>query len=114
MGFRWYDQSKYCRKGILPKVALVGSIDATCSGHQLIIDFVRDRIVLRFPDYDSVSVLRKSPLPYTDGLARALRFSDQQVFAKVGKFKELELFPQPSLIVRLLSPRLRRLAKAGY
>ena len=77
------------------------------------IDFLKDRIVLRFPNYQAASKLGRSPLPNQALLARVLRFSDQRVLANVGNFKELELFPRPSLLVRLLSPQVRRLAKAG-
>jgi len=77
------------------------------------IDFLSDRIVFRFADYRTAGKLQKFSLPNVRLLSRVLRFSGQRVLAKVGKRKEVELFPKPSWLVRLLSPQVRRLTDLG-
>ena len=53
--------------------------------------------------------MQQTPLPNPSLLARALRFSEQTVFVKIGSRKEVEVFPKASWFLRLLSPQLRRI-----
>ena len=110
MGSGRHGDDQHQRKGFVPEVTLAGSIEATCAGQEMVIDFLRDRIVFRLPNLQSARKLRQSPTPDPVLLARLLQFSEQRVLVKIGNMKEQELFPKPSWIVRLLSPQLRRLA----
>ena len=76
------------------------------------IDFERDRIVLIFPNFRAAGKMQQVVLPKPELLGRILRFSEQNVFAKVGSRKEFEIFPKPSWIIRVLSPQLRKIVKA--
>ena len=90
---------------------LVGSIDASCAGQTAVIDFEGDRVVVRFPDYRTAGKMQLTTVPNPALFARVLRFSGQSVFAQVGSRREMELFPNPGWIARLLSPQLRRIVK---
>jgi hypothetical protein len=92
---------------------LVGAIEASCSGHETLIDFLDDRIVLRFKDYRTAGRLQQLPWPSPELLARALKFSKQTLCVQLGQRKEFELFPSPGWLVKLLSPKLRRMLHAG-
>ena len=91
---------------------LVGSIDATCADQTVVIDFERDRVLLRIPNFRMAGKVQQVLLPYPKVLGRVIRFSEQSVFAKVGSRKEFEIFPEPSWIIRVLSPQLRKIVKA--
>ena len=112
MGFRRGGKDQHQRKGIVPKVTLVGSIDATCADHAAVIDFKGDHVLIRFPNYRAAGKMQQTVLPNPVLLARVLRFSEQAVFIKIGSRKEIEVFPKPSWIIRVLSPQLRRFLKA--
>lgn len=93
---------------------MVGSVDAASSGHQVVIDFREDRMVFRFPDYRTANKLQSDiPLPQVQGTAKVLAGLNQSVYAKIGKRREIQIFPQPSWIVRLLSPAVRKFADAA-
>ena len=76
------------------------------------IDFLGDRVVVRFPSFRAAGKMQQTKLPNPAMLARLLRFSQQAVFAKVGSRKEIEVFPNPGWIVRMLNPQLRQMVKS--
>ena len=71
-----------------------------------------ERVVIRVPSYRAAGKLQQTTLPNPAMLARLLRFSEQSVFAQVGSRKEIEIFPKPGWIVRMLNPQLRQMAKS--
>lgn len=93
---------------------MVGSVDAVSSGHSVKVDFLENQILLRFPDYRTASKLQKKmSLEKLAAASRALNLLNQRVLAKIGRRREIEIFPQPSWIVRILSPAIGRFADAA-
>ena len=112
MGARRRAENQHQRKRVVPKVILVGSIDATCADQKAVIDFEGDRVVLRIPSFIMAGKMQQVILPYPEVLGRVLHFSGQSVWAKVGSWKEFEVFPKPSWVIKVLSPQLRKIVKA--
>jgi hypothetical protein len=92
---------------------MVGSLEATSSGHKTNVKFLENKILFHFPKLGDVSRLQQIlPAGNVSIIPGALRALDQSVFVKIGGRKPFEVFPQPSWIVRLLSPSLRSFAQS--
>jgi hypothetical protein len=92
---------------------MVGELDVASAGQTATIEFLRDRILLHFADYASARAISGCILPSPAAIGRLLSFGDIGLMAQIGNRKSVQLFPQPSWIVRLLSPAIREMARAA-
>ena len=91
---------------------MVGSIEAVCSGQSTVIEFLDDRIVLRFETVRSLNRLRRQSLPNPHLLARGLNVTGRRLAAQIGQRGEIELFPNPNWWVKLISSHVRQLTQS--
>ncbi len=91
---------------------MVGELDVAIADHKATIEFLSEQILFRFPDYKTALAIVNRPLPSLRALGKLLSFSEIALKAQVGKRRSFELFPQPSWIVRWLSPAIREMVGA--
>jgi hypothetical protein len=91
---------------------MVGVLDVTIAGHKVKIEFLGDYILFQFADYSTARSIMNQPTPSLKPIGKLLSFSQIGLKARVGRRKPIELFPQPSWIVRWLSPSIREMIGA--
>ena len=92
---------------------MVGELDVAIAGQEATILFLKDHVVLRFADYRSALAIVNHAMPSPEPIGKLLSFSEIGLRAQVGIRQPIELFPQPSLIVRWLSPAVREMVHAA-
>lgn len=88
---------------------MVGELNVAIADHKATIEFLSEQILFRFSDYKTARAIVIRPLPSLRPIGKLLSFSEIVLKAQVGKRKPIELFPQPSWIVRWLSPAIREM-----
>lgn len=92
---------------------MVGELDVVIAGQKATIQFLNDHILLCISDYKTARKIIKTPMPDLSLAGRLLSFSETGLLTQIGRRKPFELFPQPSWIVRLLSPAVRGMFEAS-
>ncbi len=89
---------------------MVGELDVAIADQNATIKFLGDQIVFHFQDYATARALKNRPFPSLSLVGKLLSFGELRLLAQVGKRKPIELFPQASWIVKLLSPAIRKMS----
>ena len=92
---------------------MVGELDVAIAGHKATVQFSNNRILMCISDYKTARRIMKTPMPDLSLAGRLLSFSQIELLTRIGSRNPFELFPQPSWIVRLLSPTVRGMSKAS-
>ena len=92
---------------------MVGELDVAIAGQKATVHFLNDHVLLSFSDYKTAREIMKTPMPDLTLAGRLLSFSEIGLRTRIGRRKPFELFPQPSWIVRLLSPAVRGIFAAS-
>ena len=92
---------------------MVGEVNVAIAGQNATIQFLNDQIVLEISDYKTAWKIMKTPMPNLSLAARLLSFSEIGLMTRIGNRKPVELFPEPSWIVRLLSPSITGMLEAS-
>ena len=92
---------------------MVGELEVAIAGHSATFHFLNDHILLSIGNYTTARAILKTPMPDLSLAGKLLSFSEIALLSRVGKRKPFELFPQPSWIVRLLSPAVRGMFDAS-
>merc|ERR1712188_9439 len=111
MGSRRILKDQHEQQGCVPKVLMAGELDVTIVGHAARLIFQSDHITLRCADVRTAFAIARAPTPNLGPLGKLLTFSELRVLASVGNTKPFEIFPNPSRVIRWLSPRVRELSK---
>lgn len=90
---------------------MVGELDVAIAGQEATIHFLNDQVLLRFADYRSALAIVNQAMPNPKLVGKLLSFIEIGLRAQVGKRRPIELFPQPSLIVRWFSPAVREMVQ---
>jgi len=90
---------------------MVGELNVATAGHQATIEFRQDTIVMRFPNFRAAVAIASQPMPVGKETARLLAFVDLTLKAQIGSQRAFELYPKPSWIVRMLSPKVRAMSR---
>ena len=92
---------------------MVGGMDLETAGQNLTVKFLGEEILLCFGDLKAAREIIGQPMPSLRLIGKLLSFSELRLKAKVGERKPIELFPEPSWVVRLLSPAIREMVQAS-
>lgn len=92
---------------------MVGELNLAIADQNATVEFAGDEISLYFPDYKTAREMMRHPMPSLKLLGRLLSWSELRLKARVGERKPFELIPDPSWIVRLLSPAIREIILAS-
>ncbi len=88
---------------------MVGELDVAIADQKATIEFLSDHALFRFADYKTARTVVGQPMPSLGPIAKLLQWSEIGLKAQIGKRKPIELFPQPSWMVRWLSPAVREM-----
>lgn len=91
---------------------MVGELDIAIADQSATILCLSDHVVLRVADYRSALTIVNHAMPGAGQIGKLLSFNEIGLSAQLGKWQPIELFPQPSLIVRWLIPAVRELVHA--
>ncbi len=91
---------------------MVGELDVAIADQNATIEFLRDHVLFRFADYRTARAVLGQPMPSLEPIGKMLSWSKIGLKSQVGKRKPIELFPEPSWIVRWLSPAVREMVGA--
>ncbi len=91
---------------------MAGELAVAIAGQEATVLFLNDQIVLRVSDFRSALAIVNRAMPNPEPIGKLLLFSQIGLKAQVGQRRSFELFPQPSVIVRLLSPLIRKMVRA--
>ena len=72
MGFERQAKNQHPTEISVSKLVLAGSVEATRSGHKIIAEFLRDKVLLRIPNIRSVLKLRKAHFPGAASVLKAI------------------------------------------
>ena len=89
---------------------MVGELDIQTAGQKMVADFQGDKIVLRFDGLRSAKRIAGQPLPSTQLLGKVLSFSGHSVFAQIGDYRPIMLFPDPGWMVKWLSKPVKEMS----
>jgi hypothetical protein len=92
---------------------MVGELDVAIADQNATIEFLGDQILFHFQDYATARAVTTRPLPSLSLVGNLLSFGELRLRAQIGKRKPIELFPQASWIVRMLSPAIREMVKSA-
>jgi hypothetical protein len=92
---------------------MVGELELAIADQTATIEFVSDHVLVRFADYKTARTMVSKPMPSLNLVGQLLGFSNIGLKAQVGSRKPIELFPQPSWLVRWLSPTIREMVYAA-
>ena len=92
---------------------MVGELDVAIADQEATILFLNDRVIFRFASYTSALGMVNHAVPNPTSIGKLLSFSEISLSAQVGKRRPIELFPNPSIIVRWLSPPVREMVQAA-
>ena len=91
---------------------MVGELDVVIAGQKATILFLRDHVVLRFAGYRSALAVASRLIPRPKQIGKLLALSEIGLGVQIGKRRQIELYPQPGLLVRWLTPAVREMVQA--
>ena len=92
---------------------MVGELDVAIADQNATIEFLGDQILFHFQDYATARAVTNRPFPSLALVGKLLSIGELRLQAQIGKRKPIELFPQASWIVRLLSPAIREMMRSA-
>jgi hypothetical protein len=108
MGSQWHFKNQYAGQGLVPKLTLVGTLHAQNAGHKVVIECRGDNILVQFTNFRSARKFRSSWNRHSRLPLDLAANHDLGILAQVGSWQPFKLAPDPSWIVKLLVPQLRR------
>lgn len=91
---------------------VAGDLTIESSGHPSQMLFEGKQITLSFGSLMAARTMSSIRLPNPDAIGNLLQAGGFSLHANVGQRGSVELFPNPGLLVRLMFPQVRALAKA--
>jgi hypothetical protein len=88
---------------------MVGELQVALAGQTAVVKFFGGEILVCFDSYSSAISLLSQPLPNLSLAGRMLKFTDISLLTQLGPRRRFELFPNPNILVRWLSPKVREL-----
>ena len=107
MGTRWHRQDSHSRFGFLPKLAVAGQLDWVIAGQKSIVDFDDQQIIFSVRRRRELRGLAGGLSPALEQMEDLLKRSGLKIVVRAGRWLRLELFPNPSFLLKLVCPELR-------
>ena len=106
MGADWDAQDSHQGVGQKPKLSLAGRLDGYVDGRPVSLVAEDRDITLITGKFRTLLTLRRSWQAIMQPLQAVLERAEIRLLVRMGWFGQVELFPNPNYLVRLLLPRV--------
>lgn len=110
MGFGRDRENPYAGCRFVPKLILAGELDWEVAGRSSTVTCKGQSIVFSVAQVQDLRRLSRGIIPEVSLLGEMFERSGLKICVQTGWWRPIELFPNPSWLVKIMVPKLRQLA----